>query len=326
MVKRTVLPADLGLRNDQLGGVGVVGSSQGVLEHADSAQHVAGNLDLVGEVRWVSEDHLGLGLELHLGLNAGHGGLDAGSDAILVQHLVDAGVQHVGTAVNGGQTGEALGQLAESVEGVDVWGLSVPGNRVAVQADTLNGIGSDTSGGHVCVVEVQGHGVANEVPGGLLETEFVVHILHGAGAHVETWNVSAMILSAGVTGRSNILTLVCSSVLDVECANPFDEALHPALLEHAHEGRLQGLCGIRGDLGDGGLGAGTLLHEAACDLLELEVSGDIGGDEDVGQLARGHEELGDQVDVPVVGAAVFLPWLVARAVVSVLLEELEGVR
>lgn len=115
---------------------------------------------------------------------------------------------------------------------------------------------------------------------------------------------------------------MCRGILDVECANPLDEALHPALLEHAHEGRLQGLGGIRWDLGDSGLGAGTLLHEAACNLLELEVPGDIGGDEDVGQLARGHEELGNQVDVPVVGAAVFLPWLVARAVVAVLLEEL----
>lgn len=187
LTEHTVLPADLGLRNDQLGGVGVVGSNQGVLEHADSTQHVARDLDLVGEVGWVAEDHLGLGLELHLGLNTGHGGLDARGDAVLVQHLIDAGVQHVGTAVDGGQTGEALGQLAESVERVDVWGFAVPSNRVAVQADTLNGIGSDTGGGHVCVVEVQGHGVADEVTGGLFEAELVVDIPHGAGAHVETY-------------------------------------------------------------------------------------------------------------------------------------------
>lgn len=46
----TVLPADLRLRDDQLCGVGVVGAGQGVLEHADSTQHMARDLDLVGEV------------------------------------------------------------------------------------------------------------------------------------------------------------------------------------------------------------------------------------------------------------------------------------
>lgn len=121
-----------------------------------------------------------------------------------------------------------------------------------------------------------------------------------------------------------VLTLVCRSIVNVEGANPLDEALHAALLEDAHQGGLEGLASIRGDLGDSGLGAGTLLHKAPCDLLELEVSGDIGGDEDVGQLAGGHEELGDQVDVPVVRATVFLPWLVALAVVAVLLEELQA--
>lgn len=117
-----------------------------------------------------------------------------------------------------------------------------------------------------------------------------------------------------------------SRVLGVEGANPFDEGLHAALLEEAHQGRLESLAGVRGHLGDGGLGGGTLLDVAASDLLELEVSGDIGGDEDVGQLARRHEELGDEVDVPVVGTAVLLPWLLALGVVAVLLEELRGSR
>ena len=64
------------------------------------------------------------------------------------------------------------------------------------------------------------------------------------------------------------------------------------------------------------------MYIAARNLLELEVSGDVGGDEDVGQLARGHEELGDEVDVPVVETAIFLPRLLALVVVAVFLEEL----
>jgi hypothetical protein len=133
-------------------------------------------------------------------------------------------------------------------------------------------------------------------------------------------------LSAGEGAqRELVLTLVCGRVLDIEAANPLDEALHAALLEDAHEGRLESLAGIGWDLGDSSLGPIALLHVAPCNLLELEVSSDVGGHEDVGQLAGGHEQLRDQVDVPVVGASVFLPWLVALAVVAILLEELGGV-
>lgn len=110
-------------------------------------------------------------------------------------------------------------------------------------------------------------------------------------------------------------------VLGVKCSNPFDEGLHAALLKEAHEGRLEGLAGIRRNLGDSGLGGGALLDKASSDLLELEVTGDVGRDKNVGQLARGHEQLGDQVDVPVVEAAILLPGLVTGGV-AVLLEEL----
>lgn len=182
----TVLPADLRLRDDQLCGIGVVGAGQGVLEHADSTQHMARDLDLVGEVGWVAKDHLGLRLKLHLRLDARHGGLDADCRVALVQHLINAGVQHVGAAVDGRQTGEALGQLAESVQRVDVGGLSVPGHRVAVQADALDGLGRGALGGGVRIVEVQGHGMADEVLGAVLEAELVVDVFHCAVAQVET--------------------------------------------------------------------------------------------------------------------------------------------
>jgi hypothetical protein len=117
-------------------------------------------------------------------------------------------------------------------------------------------------------------------------------------------------------------TLVCRRVLGVERAHPLDEALHAALLKEAHQGRLEGLAGVRGHLGDGGFGGAALLDVAAGDLLELEVAGDVGRDEDVGQLARRHEELGHQVDVPVVEAAVLGPGLGALGVVAIALEEL----
>lgn len=58
------------------------------------------------------------------------------------------------------------------------------------------------------------------------------------------------------------------------------------------------------------------MYIAAGDLLELEVFGNVGGNEDVGEFTVGHEELGDEVDVPVVDAAVLLPWLTLSLAVS----------
>ena len=117
-------------------------------------------------------------------------------------------------------------------------------------------------------------------------------------------------------------TLVSGGVFGVKGSNPLDEGLHATLLEDAHQRGLESLAGIRWDLGDGGLGSGSLLDVAASNLLEFEVSGHIGGNEDVGELARGHEELGDEIDVPVVDTAVLLPRLFASLVVAILLEEL----
>jgi hypothetical protein len=64
-----------------------------------------------------------------------------------------------------------------------------------------------------------------------------------------------------------------------------------------------------------------LLDVAASNLLELEVSCDIGGDQDVGEFAVAHQELGNKVDVPVVDPAVLLPRLGAFLVVAISLEQ-----
>lgn len=112
-------------------------------------------------------------------------------------------------------------------------------------------------------------------------------------------------------------------VILLKFTDPFQELLRPPLLEHSHKRRAQGLVGIRGDLGHGSLGALALLDIAASDLLELEVSRNIGGNEDIRQLAVGHKQLGDQVDVPVVDSAILLPGLLAGADVAILLEQLQ---
>lgn len=156
-----------------------------MLQDTDGTENVTDNLGLAREVRGVTKDHLGAGLKLHL-LDASHGGLDANSLAALGDELIDVGVEHVGTAVDGGETGKALGELAKTVQRVDVRRLSVTGNRVTVEADALNGVGGLALGGEVVIGEVEGHGVANEVLGASLKAELVVDLVHGAGVHVET--------------------------------------------------------------------------------------------------------------------------------------------
>lgn len=119
--------------------------------------------------------------------------------------------------------------------------------------------------------------------------------------------------------------MACGVTL-VECADPLDERLHSPLLKDAHEGRCEGLSGVRWDLGDCGFRSSTLLNVAACNLLELKVSCNISGHQNVGELPARHQQLGNQVNVPVVGATVLLPWLLSCVIVSVLLEELICVR
>ena len=289
-------------------------------QDANCTEDVADNLGLVGEVGGVCHNHFCPGLKLHM-FHARHRRLDPNGLVALVQDLIHIGVKHVGAAVDGGEASKTLRQFAETIERVDVRRLSVTGNRVSVEANALDNLGSLSLGRHVVVGEIECHGMADKIPGSSLETEFVVDFLHNAVVHVKTW-ISSQLLGAGDQMHQAEQTLVRRRVIGLECANPFDERLHAALLENAHERRSESLHGVRRHLGHGGLVAGALLDVASGDLLELEVSGDVGGHEDVGELARGHEELGDEVDVPVVQSAVLLPRLRASCIVAMLLEEL----
>lgn len=148
---------------------------------------MSGDLGLVGEVGWVSEDHLGLGLKLELVGAVLHGSLDTGSLIAVEEQLIHVSVEHVSAAVDGGQTGETLRQFSKTVERVDVRRLSVSGNRVTVQADALDGLRSLSGVGDVVVGEVQSHGVANKVLGAGLKTELVVDVLHGTRVDVKAY-------------------------------------------------------------------------------------------------------------------------------------------
>lgn len=114
-------------------------------------------------------------------------------------------------------------------------------------------------------------------------------------------------------------------ILCVECANPFDESLHSPLLKYAHQRRPQGFTSIGRDLGHGGSWTCALLHVATRNLFEFEVASDVRGNEDIGQLSAGHEELWYEINVPIVDSPILLPRFLALVVVPILLEELVGV-
>ena len=83
-----------------------------------------------------------------------------------------------------------------------------------------------------------------------------------------------------------------SGILVFPALQELEEFLRPALFEQAHQRALDGFHLRTRDLGDLALA----VHVAARDLLELEVAGDIGVDEDLGELARGDDELGNEIN------------------------------
>ena len=104
-----------------------------MVEEADATDDLASGADgVAGEVGRVSNDHLGLS---HL-----VPALDAIGDAVgVLKNLVDIAVEHEGTAVNGTEAGETLGEAAETVYGVNVGAGAIPGKGIAVDLELLDG-------------------------------------------------------------------------------------------------------------------------------------------------------------------------------------------
>jgi len=133
-----VLASNLVLRNNELHTVRVIRVGDRVLENDNRPDDVVLDEDLV---------LLGLVLLVHevarvpnhrLGPDRlparGHPGK---LSALVVDDLVDLLVEHVGPAVDSREAGEALGQLAEAVERVDVRRFAVPRHRRRVQHNTF---------------------------------------------------------------------------------------------------------------------------------------------------------------------------------------------
>ena len=263
-----VLALELRGGDDDLERLGVVRVGDRVVEEADGPRDLARQRALVVllEVGRVAEDEGGLG-DLRVALDAP--GLAVGVE----EDLVDGPVEHEGAAVDGAEAGEALGQAAEAVHGVDVGRLAVAVERVDVEVDRHDRRQRRLL--EVAVVDVEGHGVADELLRQLLEAEVVVELLHRHDRQV--------------------LALVRLDLVLVVALEVDEELAEPPLLEEAQERRAQRLAPRRGHLVD----LAAPVDVGRVQALELEVARDLGVEQHLHELPARHDALGDEVDVVV---------------------------
>jgi len=133
---RTVSSVDLVLRNNDLTAVRIFCARNRVLKYADSTDNLAlfDNTELaalrVVEVAGVADDLLGLDGFPTAG--------NAHEETVFVgDNRVNLLIQHVGSSVDRAQAGERLGELAETVQGVDVRGLAIASHRRCVENDAV---------------------------------------------------------------------------------------------------------------------------------------------------------------------------------------------
>lgn len=113
---------------------------------------------------------------------------------------------------------------------------------------------------------------------------------------------------------------MCGWIRCIERSHKLEEFLCSSLFEQAHQGRRECFSRSGGDFGNACSGACALLDETACDLSEFEIASDIRRDEDIGEFSICHKQLWDQVDVPIVDSAIFLPRLSSSWDIAVFLE------
>ena len=226
-----VLAADLVARNDDLGGRGVAGVGDRVLQQANAAHHLARGAELFrGEIGRVPDDG-----------QVGGRRLAAGSytkclATLIVQDLVDVLVEHEGAPVDGTQAREALRETPQTVHGVQVWRRSVTVKGVGVQYKAPESVNARQS--FVIVVRPKSHGVSKEI--------LRVVVQHVVREHL---------------GHCHLVAVVALPRLDVVLL-PFlqedEEIPQAALLEEANKRGLDGITGSSRNL----FGLGTYPRKA----------------------------------------------------------------
>lgn len=264
-----VLALELLGGDDELEGVGVVGVGHGVLHEDDGADDGAVLLHLGG----LESEHVGGVSKDHLGLDDSALDLDTDDLAVLVDELLDLLLEHLDATGDGAETGETLGDTAETVLGVDEGGRTETGKRVSVKLALLDGI----SGGlvEVVVVLVQSDGVTSELDGVLTERA-----------------TSEDLTSSGLL---HINTFPSRRVREVVVINPLEEVLEATLLEETKQGSGESLTSAGRDLVD----LTTVGNVRAADEKEVEIAGDTSGTKKLDEVTTRHQELGAKINRPI---------------------------
>lgn len=85
---------------------------------------------------------------------------------------------------------------------------------------------------------------------------------------------------------------MCSRVVITPVLQELKEFFRATFLKETHQWALDSLHLRTRDFGD----LAITVHEAACDLLELEITSDVCMHEDLGEFTRGDDKLGYEID------------------------------
>lgn len=185
-----------------------------------------------------------------------------------VRFTFDGLVKHVGTTIDGRQTGKTLRQVSETVDGVQVGGLSVVTERVHVELS----LGDGLPGGLVqpSFVTVEAQSVSDDVLGGVVKTVLLDQSLsrrRGIEAYeLEQYKRSQTSMSLGV--------------LFIKLVTEDEVVLKAVLLKESQERRAKSFL-----LGGRDLHDFTILkHVASVNALELKISRNVGVKEKLNHL------------------------------------------
>jgi hypothetical protein len=93
---------------------------------------------------------------------------------VIEENFVNVLVQHEGTTVDGADTRKSLWKATKSIQGINVRGSSVTGKRVAVDLQLLEGRKRWLI--HVIFIELEAHGMGNELMSIWLQTKGLVKL------------------------------------------------------------------------------------------------------------------------------------------------------
>lgn len=231
-----------------------------------SLKHVAG----------VADDHLALGSFITT--------LDTSDLSIIaIDNFIDVLIEHESTTIDGAHSGETFRNTTETIDGIDERRVSVSTVGVHVELDLIdsfNGRSVDE-----VIISVEGNSVTNEI--------------NSVGGEIEFLDQSREIFLGSID--ISVSLGICGIVL----LNIGKEVFASVLLEETHQVGLESFFGSSGDFFNSNTTLAekaaflVLVDESTVNRLPFEVSGDSGLQKELDEVTISHDELGDEINIPV---------------------------